>query len=376
MNNEKPQTNETDRFDTPLDYNEELKSQSPHLKEIGEKAYELFMAAKDGKEGLAAKIANEILTAKDKLIYKNGSIYEGEASLAVEVEKYIREIKREFSVRELDMELNIVTKSDKNNRRKILQRLKDEDIITPLPGRPAWWRFIEAENKVMRWWKAPLNTMDLLLPLGLHEKCNLFNGNIICVAGQKEAGKSAFCLNTAFLNRDKYKVIYINSEMGEQELRYRLTKFNVPEDEWKKIRFIAESKSYVDYIQPGAFNIVDFLELNQERVYQVGNKILEIHEKLNGKGIALVALQLDWGKEIARGGSSSLDKPRLYLSMKYNLGDKERLVKIMTAKNWLGHQNPNGQVLRYKVINGAEFIEVGIWHEDGSDPLDKGWKKW
>ena len=50
-----------------------------------------------------------------------------------------------------------------------------------------------------------------------------------------------------------------------------------------------------------------------------------------------------------------MEKARLYLSM--NNGS----LKILSAKNWKGVENPNGKEIRFKIVQGCKFIQVDDW---------------
>ena len=89
----------------------------------------------------------------------------------------------------------------------------------------------------------------------------------------------------------------------------------------------------------------------------IGKYLLDIHNKLK-RGIAFIALQKPYGRDYARGGESSLDKPRLYLAM--NPGQ----VKIISAKNRRGRESPNGLVLDFKLFNGSELYPQGFWRKE------------
>ena len=49
-------------------------------------------------------------------------------------------------------------------------------------------------------------------------------GNIIVVAGEQNAGKTAFLLNFVRLNMTRHEMFYYSSEMGASEMRKRLEK--------------------------------------------------------------------------------------------------------------------------------------------------------
>jgi hypothetical protein len=61
--------------------------------------------------------------------------------------------------------------------------------------------------------------------------------------------------------------------------------------------------------------------------------------------------------DLGRGGSFSLEKARLYLSMDAGM------TTIVKAKNWVNPLvNPNKLKINYKIVNGCKFIiEHGGW---------------
>jgi len=90
----------------------------------------------------------------------------------------------------------------------------------------------------------------------------------------------------------------------------------------------------------------------------VAEHLKQIHEKL-GSGIAIVALQKDPKAAQGRGGTFSLEKPRLYLNI-----DAGKIT-IRKAKNWTNpEQNPNGLTMDFKIVGGCKFMPLGMWYRD------------
>jgi len=249
----------------------------------------------------------------------------------------------------------VSSREEKKNVSQILRRLLTQGIIERAGKKNACYRRIELECESLDWQNAPTNDIPLKLPFDLHEKVKIYPGNIIVVAGYKDAGKTAFALNFTRMNMDRFDIHYFSSEMGESELRLRLDLFEGMKKEDWKCDFRDRRGNFADVIHPDAFNIIDYIEITEEH-WLVGKYLLDIHRKLKN-GIALVALQKPWGRDIARGGESSLDKPRLYLAM--NPGR----IKIVSAKNWRGTDNPNGMVRNFKLYQGHDFSAVGYWEK-------------
>jgi hypothetical protein len=177
------------------------------------------------------------------------------------------------------------------------------------------------------------------------------------VAGEIEAGKTAFLLNFAKLNMNAFQTYYFSSEMGDSELRKRLRKFDdITLSEWTfhpKMR----SGDFHSVIYPDCLNIVDYLELHDD-FFKVGGDLKKIHDKL-AKGVAVVALQKPKNRDTGLGGDRSMEVARLYLALSKEYPGHR--IKIVKGKNWTTNQNPNGLSLKYKVRDGCQLIQQGDW---------------
>jgi len=186
---------------------------------------------------------------------------------------------------------------------------------------------------------------------------DIMPGNIIVVAGAMNAGKTGFLLNTIRENMKNWNVYYFSSEMGDRELKKRLLLFDSPLilKDWN---FVAKERSdgFGDIVVSGEgnLNIIDYIEIYED-FYKVGGYLSQIWRRLNG-AIAIVALQMNPGQLIARGGYGSLEKPRLYLALNHGK------LTVVKAKNWRTRENPNNQEIRFKLVDGCKFIAQGNWY--------------
>ena len=181
--------------------------------------------------------------------------------------------------------------------------------------------------------------------------------NSIIVAGESNAGKTEMLLNVAARNMVDHEVVYFTSEMGGAELKERLQNFTekLPMQMWSHCKFIERASDFDIAIRPDAINIIDFLEVHDE-FYKIGGLIKKIFDKLN-KGIAIIAIQKNPGRDDGLGGQRSIEKARLYISM------SPGKIKIVKAKNWVsGLMNPNGLCKNYKLIKGMIFKEDSEWY--------------
>jgi hypothetical protein len=165
-------------------------------------------------------------------------------------------------------------------------------------------------------------------------------------------------MNMAKENRERFKVHYFSSEMGAPEFKLRagLHKDITP-DQWK-IRFHERSENFEDVIRrgPGNLNIIDFLEIHAD-FYRISQTLANIHRRLEG-AIAVVAIQKAPHVELGRGGSFSLEKPRLYISLDYGVA------RCISCKNFRPDSpvgNPRGKEYRFKLMDGCRFKEEQGW---------------
>jgi hypothetical protein len=210
----------------------------------------------------------------------------------------------------------------------------------------------------MDWLNCETKTVPLCLPFGLHKLVEIMPGNIILVAGSPNAGKTAFLLNIIRYNMSKFKIHYFNSEMGSGELKKRLSKFDdILLKNWKFTAY-ERGGQFQDVIKSGEgkINIIDFLEI-YENFYEISKPLAEIHKKLKD-AIAIVALQKNPGCDTGLGGYRTLEKPRLALSI------DSGVLKIVKAKNWRTAENPNGQQIRFKLVNGCSLKQEGDWYRE------------
>ena len=255
-------------------------------------------------------------------------------------------------------DLQILTSAEKENLYVIFNRLRKQGIIEKYGDRPGAYRIVNQSCEPIDIAGATDEMFPLALPFGIERLVKVMPRNIVVVAGEPNAGKTAYLLNLARLNQGDFDCHYFSSEMGAAELRARLEKFDLPMPDWK-VRFWERSSGFADVIRPDGINIIDFLEVSKD-FYLVGQYIREIFDKLR-KGIAVIALQKPRGRDEGLGGQRGLEKPRLYVSL------EPGRAKIVKAKNWATATNPNGLCLDFKLVSGCKFIPTRQWYRNGGD---------
>lgn len=282
-----------------------------------------------------------------------------EKSLASEVRDFIVSSYGTFMSSDVVIFLGLSSKCRHRGERKqiskTLSRLVDEGKIERCGTKNGCFRRIETECKTIDFVNAPSNMMDIQWPFQIEQLVSIMPGNVIIVAGEKSAGKTAFLLNLCRLNMHNHRVFYFSSELQAPELKVRLSKYNAPLESWQKIAMRHRGENFHDAIVSDGFNVIDFLEVHDE-FYKIGGQLKKIHDRLT-TGIAIVALQKPVGRDEAVGGRCTMEVARLYLS----LTNYPNQIKIVDGKLWATDSNPNGLSIQYKIIGGIKMKRDGDW---------------
>ncbi len=287
-------------------------------------------------------------------------IPEPDTQESAEIKAWIQASPGEFSIRDLDYDLGITEPDKKLYRTKILEKFVAEKIISREGKRRGVYRPYKKDLETMDFMNAKDNFLPIWLPMDISKMVGIMPGNIIILAGEYNAGKTAVMLNMIKYNMNKFNVHYFNSEMGSGELKSRLSKFNdISLSQWK-FNAYSRDTDFADVVFQGekSLNIIDFLEVHDE-FYQVGEKIKQIHSALNG-GVAVIAIQRNKGSEHGLGGNRTMEKARLVVNVEPNK------FKITKAKNFINPKNnPNGCMCDWKLINGCQFSMRGDgWYKN------------
>jgi hypothetical protein len=299
------------------------------------------------KKGIDPSLCRKVI----EYIEKSGE----KRNITAEVRDWVLTTNGHFLTTDVYKDLDLTTRDHKKAAVMSLLRLEAEGLIEKCGQKRGCYRRVERDCEPIDFMNAPDGPPLLLRwPLGLENLVALYPKNIAVVAGSKDAGKTAFCLNFARLNQENFEIHYFCSEIAAQEFRERLKLFGFPLDSWK-IKVWERSSNFADVIKPDALNIIDFFEISNE-FYLIAKELKAIHDKLNN-GIALVAIQKDKGAKLGRGGSFSIEKARIYVTL--DAKDHHNELTIVSGKNWAQKdKNPAGVVIKFKLIQGSRFVEI------------------
>ena len=255
-------------------------------------------------------------------------------------------------------ECQIVTKTEKAAARKAFSRFVSDGILERIGQKDGFYCLKQTFAEDIDFMNADTTPFDVKWPLDVHDLVEVYRKSIVIVAGETNAGKTAYCLNIAKKNRDKHNILYLLSEGDPAELKIRLSKFNEPLENWSNVKFRQiRGGKLSKLIDPNGFNIIDYLEMHKD-FFEVSGVIDDIYQKLD-KGIAVIAIQKPKGRDEAVGGRGTLDKARLYLSIEPNK------IKIVKGKIWKYDTiNPNNMFCTWNLGGGCYFKRTM-----------EGWKK-
>lgn len=227
---------------------------------------------------------------------------------------------------------------------------------------------------------AVVEEFPVVLPFGLHKLVEINPKEIILVAGETNAGKTALIFNILWANINHLSSIgklrgktvndpqriglrYFSSEMGPSVVKKKLLDFGpaYPMHTFiENVTSISCNNGFQDILDPDGINCIDYLEPPNGDYYLMAPTITEIFAKLD-KGIAVVAIQKRMGTDIGRGGEGTLEKPRLALALSYI---KERgyfTAKITKAKVPRDGIGIDGKEIDFVLEKGVRIIQISGW---------------
>lgn len=299
---------------------------------------------------------------KEKIQYSKKAENKSNISLMDEVREWVMtttDNNSTFLTTDVYKDLELTTRDNKKKATVYLLRLAEEGIIERYGDKRGSYRKVNKDIKYMDYVNAVPITMDIKMPLHLHDVANITPKSIVVIAGSTNAGKTCFFLNVVKMNMQNYSSFnYLNSEMSPENFRGRLNKFKEPIEFWyPKLKVIDCTSNFADAIDPNGINFVDYLELNPEKTYMVSKHILDIFNKLD-KGVAFIGLQKASNASFGRGGEFNLEKAQLAISIDYN---KATIVKCKSPKNDFSYHNAK---IDFGIEAGSMIIEKSGWKHE------------
>ena len=261
-----------------------------------------------------------------------------------------------FKSADLERELGLTV----DERQWVIAALLDWGKIVPVGQWRGCYRAVDAAGDEIDWRNPQSGDyLQIRWPLRLQDRFGVLPGSVIVVAGESNAGKTAFMLNLAVLNNEQWPHVNYFASSNESNaitLRKRIEAFDLPLEEWANFRAIRPRGEFADIIEPEGFNLIDYLEIHDD-FYLVGQKLAAIAERLT-TGVAVVGLQKNPGSEYGRGGALTQDKAVAYLSL--IKGDHEKgeahTLKLLKLKYPVG--DGAYKPIKFKLVGGHNFVRA------------------
>lgn len=282
-------------------------------------------------------------------------------NIAGEVREWVLSTSGNFLSTDCQRELTLSTRSELQTMHMALKRLCEgsEPLLEKHGNKRGAYRRVEHDIEFMDFLNADTeNTVDLTLPLGLHNKTKIFPKGVIVIAGVSGMGKTLFAFNAIAENMGRVPIFYFNSEMGTEALKQKLSHFPIPIEDWAKNMKVVDQWDFyniADKVQPDAFNVIDYLEPEGEKAFNIHGVISAIIKKLN-KGTALITIQKKPGATMGTGGIYSVKAATLALALDWG--------KLEIVKNRFREADsmPSLNKINFEVHQGYSFAKIGNWY--------------
>ena len=293
--------------------------------------------------------------------------------LTAKIKEWVKITDGRFTLQQIDSELGIQTPQAKNLRRGALKDLCNAGILERIETLSGVYRRLDIELKEFDWQHANTdNVVSLRFPFELEKYVKIYPKSIICLAGGKDQGKTAWLYDFTLKNMfHPLGVDLYNSETGREQMKERMQNFKVNIPNPAPFRTFERYDNFADVIDKDRISVIDYLDLNSE-VYLIGDEIDKIFRRLD-RGVAVIGLQKPPPttvyvkgvkklvyRDLAYGSGFTAKRAVLYISLDNNV------LKLVVAKTPLNPKvNPTNMMWVFWLKNGAEFIDIQPYEEQG-----------
>lgn len=212
---------------------------------------------------------------------------------------------------------------------------------------------------------------DLKFPLDVHDLAIISQGDVVIVAGWKNCGKTAFLMDTAWLNSERgVNVNFIFTE-NVKKIGRRYLQWGYSENDIKKrITFIdCRDRDYTNIIEKDSLNILDYYNPPNGEYHRTAADIENMAKGL-GKGVLIIGIQHARQAAMPRGGelSQELSQLTVVLSEVENVrtgelnGRKTGRARILTIKEPGTRKGGEGMTCQYEISQiGGRLSLVDHW---------------
>jgi len=267
-----------------------------------------------------------------------------------------------FDLDTICRQLDINNRDDRHHVvKKLSYEVDHEKLEKSVNVRPSIYTLVSKEYKEIDWLNASdVGILPVKWPMGRRDGtrfgfdgCALVSaGDIIVLAGNSNAGKTAWCLNLLWENMDEFPCTLMGNEYTAPKFKRRVARMD-----WKrprnpdgtaKFELIERYEGWKDIIRPNNINIIDWINLG-DNFYTIGKIIEGIRSKLND-GIAVIVLQKSEGKQLGTGGGFSEHLASLYLLIDY------QRMTVRKCKEFSG-EDPNHKMYGFEIAGEGTLFK-------------------
>uniref|UniRef100_A0A6H2A4E0 Uncharacterized protein n=1 Tax=viral metagenome TaxID=1070528 RepID=A0A6H2A4E0_9ZZZZ len=224
----------------------------------------------------------------------------------------------------------------------------------------------------VKWWgtntnEEPINfrfprSYDDDTEFGIEDCVEVFEGDMILIAGTSNYGKTTLALNILGENLGLMPSVLMGSEYTASDGKItpkfkrrmnRMKWVNWIEDGQPRFNLYPVGSDYEDYIQPDSINVIDWISLPGE-YYLIDNVLKQIKDRV-GKGVCVPVIQKNEGLKFGEGGERTERYADIYITVDpYGSDSMITLGKVKAPKG-----KAMGRMWRFSIVDyGANLHDI------------------
>jgi hypothetical protein len=302
---------------------------------------------------------------------------EVQRNLSQETKDYIFSTDGGFSINDVYNAVGTSTPKEKGLVRKVVSVMCDQGDLEKIGNKTGNYLLVDKSITLTDYKNIKERpSIDLKLPLGIHNRTKFFPSSILGIAGCTGNGKTTWAFNIIRDNQDKMKVKYFYMpELGPEGLKQKLGYFMTPIDTWQFDAICGsngngktqwDNTNIHQKIYPDCLNIIDYLEPPEDAPWKIYHVMNKIAGRLQG-GMAIILIQKKEGARYGIGGDWSAKATCFYLSLEWG--------NVTVQKNTYQEEDTIGRdfnIKDFEIGKGAHIKSLSGWYgEEAKKDKDK-----
>ena len=244
------------------------------------------------------------------------------------IKEFIENSRGYFTTKDLDFELGLKDRREKNARSRALNYMESNQLIYKDKVVSGKWHICDNSLDFVDLDAPAEESFPIKLPFEIHKRVVISPRSIILLAGSSNAGKTALALNILHNNiNQNYEKLYLMSEMGRGEYVSRIKKIG-DIDDWRNVKAAERSydfSSAITHHNKDGLTVIDYLEEVEGEFFKIPTHIRDIYDSLK-EGVCVVCIQKKKNAEFARGGEGTREKARLIMLVDFLAVGKKSII--------------------------------------------------